>query len=287
MRFKISATGLGCGALLLATQAAMATTDYKYWDLDEHVNAVSGGYYGNSISITVDGVTATVTGWSDTDGSTSVQPEAIESGELIYYGDTLGLKNQDETWDVPDHSIDSYDPLTSPEDAWGLDFDMVLVEFDEAVNLSHVGLGWAREDYPDGGNYSDISVLAFVGEESSYTSIAGNTWEGILGGGGAEVGRADGTEWDVVTNKSNLAEYQYHAITNDILSKYWLIGIYNPTFGEHWTSLNDGFKLDGWKTSSTTHNPPPPTGTVPSPGSLALTLLGLFGIRASRARAEA
>ena len=62
--------------------------------------------------------------------------------------------NRDENTGSPNHSIDS---ITGDADG---EYDMLLMEFDTAVNLNAIDLDWAR-----GGNSSntgDVSILAWM-----------------------------------------------------------------------------------------------------------------------------
>ena len=235
------------------------------WDFTSNSTPLNSSVNGNSFSMNVDGITLTVTGWSDTFGQSYVvgTPETIEEAELVYYGDSLGLNNKDEDDDTPNHSIDSYDGR------WGNDFDVLMFTFSSEVSLDGLDIGWAYEDYNTNNSsaHADITTIAYTGNGSS--NISGSTWQGI----------ATSSAWSLVQNSSNVPKDSYHALTNQVKSSSFLISAYNPLFGGNWSSLNDGFKLAGITTK--TSSPKPPTD-VPEPATFATLLLGLIGLRIVR-----
>lgn len=236
-----------------------ATAQIELWDLDNGVKNTNTSLFDSlTISNGINPNSLTITGWSNT-GSGGT----IETGKLKYsnsYG--LMLKNQKESDTTPDHSIDSFNNY----------FDMVLLTFNQKVDLTRFDLGWARES--TNLNRADISVAAFTGNGNA--NLAGNTWGDIAGSG----------NWSTVGEYRDVASYNYQNVTTDVKSKYWLIGAYNPIFanpGEvtgNWESAgNDGFKLASVRGVTSTGTV---VVTVPEPSSLAILGLGLLGFLSVR-----
>lgn len=247
------------------------------WDFTDDIqngndSTLSSNTYGNTISMVIDGIDLTVSGWADSLGVTNtndIHSEVVEEARLVYYGESLGMINQDEgaigDTGQPNHSIDNYDSCN-----WGDDIEMVLLHFSEAVSLEGINIGWAREEYSNGSTYaqSDITTVAYTGDYDGYDTdvIAGKSWSQV----------AADSAWTFVDDLMDVAQYDYHTVdnSNNIVSNYWLVGAYNPIFGGmNWTSDNDGFKLSGVTTKKSVTNIEPPT-EVPEPAPLALFVIG-------------
>ena len=239
--------------------ALPAAAQIEIWDLDNGVKNTNTSLFDSlTISNGINPNSLTITGWSNTGNGNT-----IEAGKLKYdntYG--LMLKNQSESDTTPDHSIDSFNNY----------FDMVLLTFNEKVDLTQFDIGWARETTQY--NRADISVAAFTGNGSS--SLAGNTWNGVATSG----------NWSTVGQYLDVDDYNYQTVTSDITSKYWLIGAYNPIFanpgevtGTWASSNNDGFKLASVQGVTSTGNP---VVSVPEPTSIAILGLGLLGFLSMR-----
>lgn len=216
-----------------------------------------------------DGVNLTVRGYSDT-RDVARGDDMIKTGKIAWASETsLGIRNKDETTAGNNRATDSVATGTADPDG---DFDMMLLEFDTAVSLSGLQLEWAQ----GGGavDTADISILAYSGEGS--TKLVGNTWGQTLGNG-------TGDAYDLVGNYSNVNLSYYSVNPNKIMSTRWLIGVYNPVFGEGGDAANDGFKLANIETftASLEADAADPI-EIPAPGTLALVFAGMFALRARR-----
>lgn len=257
MSFKTKLTG----AALALTLSAGAHAGLQTWDFDSPPNFDFHGA-GNSWTITQDGVTLKVTGWSDTWDVSGA--DRVETAQLIWaQNDALGVVNDDEGDNDPHHSVDSYRVNDSDGDS-----DMLLLEFDTAVDLQGIDLKWARNG--NSSNNADISILAWDG--AGDMGLNGKTWSDVLASNGGGY---------VSTDNVNVGLNYYGVNPANVTSTKWLIGVYNPVFGAGGSAGNDGFKLDWIKTDMPDT---PPTGDVPVPGSLGLVLLGLAGLRKRWAR---
>lgn len=259
------------------------------WDTKDGIFINSGSTFvdpaGNTKDINQMNISGTnglvITGWSNTGNGGTLQQGKLTQSD--YWG--LMLQNQEEKNDTPNHSIDSFDTY----------FDMVLLSFEKAVDLTAFDVGWAQERKStyDTNNYAsqaDLSIAAFSGGGgASFGGLfnTNSTWSSLLTSG-----------WSAVQNLANVKDTSgnnvvYNTITSSIKSKYWLIGAYNPIFkniaetddpnglGTGW---RDGFKLasvQGVTQQSTT----PPT-QVPEPSTLAILGLGLLGLVQSRRKVQ-
>jgi len=265
-RKHFSKVTLAAVAGVAALHAAPALSAVQTWDFDSGSQSFSSSNFGNSLSLTSsDGINLTVTGWSD---SWDVNgPDLVDDARLLWANSSaLGVQNRDEGTGSPNHSIDN---VTSDSDG---EFDMLLLNFDTAVNLTGIDLNWAV----DGGSYgiADISILAYDGTGSS--SVAGGTWADVLS--------SNGGNYDSAGNHNNVGLSYYAVNPTDIVSNAWLVGVYNPVFGSGGglDGGDDGMKLSLITTETGGDQPP---GEVPVPGSMSLLLLGLALLRGRRARA--
>jgi len=264
MTLKSSLLGLSVVAGALLALPAMSAT--QVWDFDRYAGQnFNFNGLGNSLTLSQDGITLTVTAWSDT--WDNLGDNQVRAGQVNWaQSDSLGVLNADEIaagdTGSPDHSSDSFvSPDNAGDEANDGDFDMLLLEFSEAVNFDGFDLKWAT----DAGTYgqTDMSLLAWDGTGS--TGLNGQTWGQILDSNGG--------------NYQSIGQYgdvglSYYAVSTSVESTHWLIGSYNPIFGAiNEGAGNDGHKLDWLKTSTTDRE-------VPVPGTLALVLLGLAGMRA-------
>lgn len=258
MSIKTKLTGLALLTSVAVAYSTGAQAGTQTWDFN-NPPAFDFAGDGNSWSLTSsDGVNLTVTGWSNTQDVGG--EDRVEDAELIWaQTSALGIVNRDESTSSPDHSVDSF---ASNENYDG-DYDMLLLEFDTAVDLTGIDLKWARDG--NSGNRSDISILAYDGTGPS--GLSGQRWSEVLGG-----------NYDSAGNYNNVGLNYYGVNSANVASSKWLIGVYNPVFGSGYglTGDNDGFKLDYITTAT---DDTPPTGDVPVPGSFGLVLLGLVALR--------
>ncbi|WP_020409337.1 exosortase-dependent surface protein XDP1 [Hahella ganghwensis] len=238
---------------------AMAAT--QTWNLNS--GTLNHSYNGNVMTVNgADGNSLQLSGWSDTGGSGDSN---IQNGKLSYsssYG--LMLQNRDEDNSVPSHSIDNY----------GDDYDMVLLSFEDAINLEGFSIGWATEQYS--GGQADVTIAAFTGA-GDFSFASSDTWSSVFNDG-----------WSTVAHYGNVSDYSYQAVDTDLTSKYWLIGAYNPIFtgGDSHNGPGAGYR-DGMKLAAVTGSTHTPPTTVPEPGALAILAAGFAGLVARRKKAKA
>ncbi|MGB3725022.1 MAG: exosortase-dependent surface protein XDP1 [Glaciecola sp.] len=242
---------------------------------------------GNTLSYNQDGISLTVSAWastgngcatyhsphsSDTDTNSCIEEAELEQiyGNNSYYG--IGIQNNNEsssnTW--PNHGIDNASSIHGEQD-----YEMVLLSFSQAVNLTTYSMGLTYSD-------SDSSVAAFTGSSSQFNgSFASHTTWSDLVGNGTNGG------WDLIDDNTQIVGKNQSATlnvsnSNDVYSKYWLVGAINSALGGGWNyDNNDSFKFSGITTiSHSSGTGTPPVTNASAPAILALfTLSGLVLLR--------
>ncbi|GAB5380277.1 MAG: hypothetical protein Alis3KO_09290 [Aliiglaciecola sp.] len=275
----------GIFALTLASYANASTTTFttQNWDFSSNSVNVTGGSSDSQINMSAGGVNVKVTAWSSTgNGACGTGAECgtndlrdddpfIERARLTQYdGSGLGAINNDEGNNSPNHALDNQRYFTSGMSSAQkealkneLDFDMVLFEFDQAVELTAVKSGWTNTD-------SDLSILGYTGGGSlGSTPFSSNTkWSDLISQGW-------GFNTDTFDNGTST-----QAISSSLESRYWLVGVYNPVFnGTNFTHHNDAVKLMSISTKLTERT------EVPEPATFALLLAGVAAVFRRRTKA--
>lgn len=274
MKFKTLLAFCGL-AMSSGSFAAVQTWDFVYGDgsgiENDNAHGIGNGSY---IDMTVGGVDLVISAWSSTAGTRNrpcnTGPECdpgdnaydpdpyIRRAELTKYYGGLGAINRDEVDNQPNHAFDS--SLSNDGRNSTIDYDMALLQFDTAVKLEEVDVNWIGSD-------SDITVLSYTGQGEITGNPFGSAtkWSDLLTNG-----------WSHNGNYSDLTTSQNQIISNPVQSRYWLVGVYNPAFGNSWSFGNDAIKLAGVVTSVTTGGSTP---GIPEPATALLIALGIFGIR--------
>ena len=203
---------------MLASTSSFAAT--QTWDLlngngsgIENNNAHDIGY-GTYIDMTVGGIEVVASAWSSTGegtcGSNDSGCKTYDSDPFIqranltkYNGYGLGAINQDEGSGSPDHSFDN------TGSTYGADYDMMLLQFDTAVVLEEIDIGWRGSD-------SDISILGYTGSDDINGVPFGgsDTWSSLLNDGWGLVNNLNNTNlgsnqvFNNYTNYYNICNYK-------------------------------------------------------------------------------
>ncbi|MDC0602540.1 PEP-CTERM sorting domain-containing protein [Aliiglaciecola sp.] len=253
-------------ALTFTGYVSAATTTY----LDQNFNFKSSSSNrnvtgDNTITFTNSGVRVTASAWSSSGNAACTQgPECnnnldsydrdpyIERAQLTQYnGSGMGAINLDEGDSSPHHALDN----NGSNHGW-VDYDMVLFEFDTAVELTGVSAGWSSND-------SDISVLGYQGTNDISNSpfAANDKWSDIVNQG-----------WGYHVDKFNIGVNNTATISPGFESRFWLVGVYNSVFsgGTNADHNWDAIKLGQIKTRKAQ-----PQTQIPEPTTLALMLAGV------------
>jgi hypothetical protein len=276
-----SLKALAAGTLLVSaavsnTNAAPITFDLNHPDSR---NGIYSSSYALQYNYAEDDLALSLTGWSYGTTTSSYQvctktnkhnkctkyatietTSVNESIEQDYVGrwDGLGI----EKTDSPNHGVDNE----------GGDYDMHLLAFDEIVKLTTLNIGWHQND-------SDMSILAFTGSVFDSSSLLGKKWQDLL---------TDG--WSVVGNYYNVDNAGNSGAVNQdgLLSRYWLVGAYNTSFGDIFSGPNlnrsggdDFFKLKGLTVE---RQPPSEVVDVAEPGTVLLLGAAVLGLAITRRR---
>lgn len=239
--------------------------------------------YAKQYNYASDDVTLSVTGWSYGWKTTQTTRCTLQFAGRCYRTETVNVRTVnnkiEQEWvgmwdglgvektDSPNHAVDNE----------ANDYDMHLLSFSESVMLTSLDIGWYQ-----GG--TDISVLAFSGSLFDPASMLGKKWEDLLGAG-----------WSVVGNYPNVDTQGNSGAINfeGVIAQYWLIGAYNPVFGDLLPSMNllktskvksnpdDYYKLKGVAFERV------PPEEVPEPAAGLLLGASLMGLALARRRRTA
>ena len=247
----ISKVALAVCSAFVAASAGAAIIE---WDFTTGVvTEIDPDTYFNARSMTVSGVEATASAWSNTADQNGTSNIVIQSAYLgLYGGGGLGVTNRDAIRCNSNNGGDRCE-LTSPEHAVDNDqrFDSVRISFGPTpVNLTNVAVGYVDDD-------ADITVLA-----SNGAALDGRTYGGVTTGLVA-------AGWTLIGNYANLAQNTLRSISNTAYATDWLIIAYHPDFGsgENLSEGNDHFKL---KLVQGDTRQVRATLQVPEPGTLLL-----------------
>ncbi|WP_371195749.1 exosortase-dependent surface protein XDP1 [Glaciecola sp. SC05] len=219
MRFRhIGLAALLMTASTLSFASTSTATSWSFKTSSSDTGHIQGSGAHTSLSGTKHGIDLDITAWSSSlFGSNAYCQDSngdrcIQRSRLTRYGNSgLGVINGDEGDDTPNHSVDNNH----------FDFDMILLSFSEAINISAIDTGWNYTYGGSGGrtqNTAGASVMAFTGGDSIIgTPFASNeTWADITNRGWTNIGS------DFKGNGSN----GHIPVTSSagVFSKYWLVG---------------------------------------------------------------
>lgn len=230
----------------------------------------------DTFTVNAGGITATISGWSNTSSSGDANSEFALS-DVHQYGSGIGVK--------------TFNGDTSPEHAVGDNHyeEFLLFEFSELVSIDWLGNSWWSGD-------SDATVLAYTGglapgSTNVHAAHANGFQRGDMTQLNSDTSDKDGWSFGLTnagwtaldhTLTGNLGYGK--SISNNLMSNYWLIGNANQHLNSTYGNNNDFFKLNLVKVETCVHRPnDPKCGTpgtgVPAPATAALLGLGLLLLR--------
>jgi len=267
--------------LMSASTLASTTTTTNFGSVSDTGNNF------NEFTVSAGGVDMTVSGWSDTanfSGGSSSNPltgddKIASARDFDANGDGWSMENRDEaktdgtqkTWnDGYHHSADNL------SDGSSQDYDMFLIEFSEAVNLSAATYSWIYGSSSTKVANNQVTVAALNNGDlngKNWADVASNT--NTISSGYSQVESNSGYYTDFTTSTSNVS---------GVFSQFWLVGALNTVFGGDIADEgNDGMKFSGVSFTTQPGTPPPPT-TVAEPTTIAIFGLALIGLFASSRR---
>ncbi|MDO7083313.1 exosortase-dependent surface protein XDP1 [Pseudocolwellia sp. AS88] len=281
---------LSIASLALISASAFASTTYT-----DFGSVSDTGTSFNEFSLNASGVTITVSGWSDTDNfSTSEGGNPLTGDDKITKatdfdknGNGWSMENIDESNQANcgySHSADNLGGGTGSDSCNYNDYDMFLLEFSEAVNISEITSSWL---YGQGRTTSSKNTAA----TNNQITVAALSNNDLLGNSWSDVADTATSGFSSFTYSSTSGYYTSDLTTADanvsgVYSSYWLVGALNTVFGGTLSDEgNDGIKLSGVSFSTGSGTPPPAT-TVPEPASIMMFGLALVGFAASRRKVK-
>lgn len=253
--------------LSLISVTSIASPNLLFNDSSAVING-SGNH--TSMHLSSHGVNVGITAWSSSwaDWNNGNDPcwdgnmydQCIQRAELTKYGSNgLGTINQDEAGTRSDYTSSNLNPNHSIDNNYE-DFDMILLSFDEEVNISSVFTGWnyqydSLQVGKDGTttysnrtqNEGRASIMAFenANNNNSINQLEpfsqSDTWQSILGKGWTSINEDFGV---TNPNAGGLAELAVTSNSEAIYSKYWLIGAAH-NISRNAGNLTDHIKLAG------------------------------------------
>jgi len=228
------------GACAAFAPAAFADATWTF--NSSNCSTASANTYGNSYSCSSGGSSVALTAWSTTSSGST-----FANANLALYDGGFGVRNRTETLSVgqPNHSMDNSGQT-----------DLIALNFGSATaDLSALKIGWSQND-------TDVSLLFYsgTGTPDFTTQLQGLTTAQLLAKG-----------WSLVSNYSLSTSSTTAVNPANYSSSWWLVSAFNSGYGKTGDTKSDYVKLLSVAALLTT--PPPPSGKLPEPSSLAL--LGL------------
>jgi hypothetical protein len=230
------------GACAAFAPAAFADSTWTFNSSNCAQGATNSGNYGNSYSCNSGSSSVALTAWSTTSSGST-----FANANLALYDGGFGVRNRTETLSVgqPNHSMDNSGQT-----------DLIALNFGSATaDLSALKIGWSQND-------TDVSLLYYsgTGTPDFTTQLQGLTTAQLLAKG-----------WSLVSNYSLSTSSATAVNPANYSSSWWLVSAFNSGYGKTGDGYSDYVKLLSVAALLTT--PPPPSGKLPEPSSLAL--LGL------------
>jgi len=269
------------GLLLLFCSAnALAGATTFSWEFGYSEAAV----YNNKINAEKYGIQLEVSAWSSSwHGNNSecqmgwnnggeIIDKCIQRTNLKKFHSGLGNVNGDENGSAPEHALDNTD----------YDYDMVMLEFSEEVNISTIYTGY-NEVYSTKYNrhgqkkmkrknrtgQAGVSVMGYADNDRPAPFSDRETWDDILNQG-----------WSLLDNNaiasrmatlSSGSTYAADVNVSNLYSKYWLVGAAYHGY-EYNSSLSDHIKLAGIQIEQNKGDDT--TVSVNNPATLSLFAIG-------------